>query len=1724
MKKYYIFLILLISFVIVTSGIFAQSDLSPKLKGQLETKVKPKSQAIVTTANKKSYSSQVIKPNSLYKGIIYEQGIEKPPLKKSSVKDLVQVYPLAGDYNTGTCNASAFTETSIMNGAEYQTGFGKFDISVIPVGSVITSIDFNGYVNATNFPYWAITSLPYDPLVASAAEINAWISTNYAQDVAYSYNLESSTFTTGWITRTLGTTAIADMQASLAQGWFAIGVTDFDFSTSYYITFDGWNETNIPYLEVDYFIPEFGSLNGTVTKLTGGDPIEGVTISAVGPYNTYTMLTLSDGTYSFDPVQVGDYDITASITGYNVITVNDIVVSAGSTATQDFAMTAPTMDITPASIDVVVDPFGTATEYVTIENNGDGLLGWNAQVELISDNKGSGNGLKGSTAYGFDVNNYLYVSFDVDVPGTFETSISTSLQPFGADFDNVHTDFFYVMNYPDNGLYTVDVASGASTFIGTLTGMTAGQSMAGMACDKTTGIMYISTTSISASDIYTVDLTTGALTLIGTTGIPGLIEIAIDGTGTMYGWDIVSDVSYIIDKSTGASTLLGPLGYDLNYAQGGNWDPVADVIYLAAYTTGGNLMTLDKTTGALTLIGPLSGSAEIDGLAFPGAAENWIAIDPHAGNVDAGSSGQMAVNFDALDIIAGTVKTANIHFTSNPNVGTVTIPVTMTVGSLQFGHITGTIILGGSLPYNIGDVTQLLVQAGPYSAFPDVTGYYDITAYPGTYDVVATLYGYETQTLPGVVVPEGITVPNIDFNMPCLYGIVTGTITSITTGLSIENATVKVLGTTFQDLTGPDGVYEIIVEAGNYDVKVNCVGYASQTAPVVIGAESTITQNFDLADLEGIIYVCDLDVTPNGQMLADIIQSFFPGGLVVYETSLTENPLTEEVQSLFLLLGIYVNNYVLTESDAAIITTWIDTYDNRNIYMEGGDTWAFDTQTTLHTYFSLTGVADGSADLYQVDGIGSYWSGNSWSYSGENNYIDHLEAISPAVNVMANSAVGYNCGVAYDAGTYKSVGASFEITGLSGGPGFNMAVADVMAWFGYPVFTYGTLTGTVAELGTGNPIADADINVGGITSTVTLGDGTYYIEDVLVGTWLVNCTKEGYNPASSTVTIVEDQTTTQDFQLTAPQMVVNPLAVNVELEPNATMDDYVNISNPGNGTLDWTAGVIVTGDGGGSDALFDLQFDWPVGNASGEAGIETDGDFVYTTLWNGTQFCRYDMSGNYLGTFSCGSAGAVRDLAYNGTYFYGGAAATTVFEMDFTNEVLVSTFTAPVAIRAIAYNEDEDVFYGNNWSEDITKFNSSGANLGSFPIGPVGLDYYGFAYDNYSPGAPFLWGYAQTGNTLNELVQIQLPSGVETGLSFDVGTVAAVGTGIAGGLAIADVFVPGLYTLLGTAQNIDIWGLELCESGPVWLTIDPTSGTLAGGANEDMTLNFNALDLLPGYYNAEIHFNTTPNVGSPVVDVELHVAGLIPATNLDVTYNCTDVMLAWEMPTGGTPDSWNVYKDGSLLANSTVMTFTDAIVDPEIEYGYYIKAVYAGEESQPTPTETITVPTPGDLVPLNPEATYVGNGNVDIAWEAPEGCLAADSYNIYRDGSLVGSSATTEYSDTDLPNGFYEYFIRAVYYFGESGNSDPAYVLVGINELQAGDFEIFPNPASQKVTVNSAIIIKNIRVLNNFGQQILDKEVNNTHFEINVSQYKPGIYFIKIETGDGLTVKKMTIN
>ena len=169
-------------------------------------------------------------------------------------------------------------------------------------------------------------------------------------------------------------------------------------------------------------------------------------------------------------------------------------------------------------------------------------------------------------------------------------------------------------------------------------------------------------------------------------------------------------------------------------------------------------------------------------------------------------------------------------------------------------------------------------------------------------------------------------------------------------------------------------------------------------------------------------------------------QTSFPADLSLYT-------------SVFVCLGIYSNNHVLSSAEGQTLADYLNA--GGMIYMEGGDTWYYDPSTPVHSMFNINGISDGGSDLGTILGqTGTFTEGMTFSYTGENSWIDHIANIPPAQLIFNNQSPSYGCAVAYDAGTYKTIGASFEFGGLSDGTSPSTKkelMAEIIDFFGLTV-------------------------------------------------------------------------------------------------------------------------------------------------------------------------------------------------------------------------------------------------------------------------------------------------------------------------------------------------------------------------------------------------------------------------------------------------------------------------------------------------------------------------------------------------------------------------------------------------------------------------------------------------------------------------------------------------
>ncbi|MBA5628628.1 GEVED domain-containing protein [Moheibacter lacus] len=232
-------------------------------------------------------------------------------------------------------------------------------------------------------------------------------------------------------------------------------------------------------------------------------------------------------------------------------------------------------------------------------------------------------------AYGFEA--FLapgFSSFDIEAA----TSVTTISAGIGSEFAGVvsldNPDLAYSLTNTGS-LYSVDVPTGAYTLLGSL-GIS---DMSGMAFNPVNGQLY----AISPTALYSINTSVPSATLIGNLGTSQslAIALAIDGSGTAYTYDIGDDLLYSINLTTGAATSIGSIGFDGNYAQGMDYDPFTDTVYMAAFnvtTFMAELRSVNTTTGMTTLVSNIAGStAEFTWVSFVSEEEAEYCI-PEATN------------------------------------------------------------------------------------------------------------------------------------------------------------------------------------------------------------------------------------------------------------------------------------------------------------------------------------------------------------------------------------------------------------------------------------------------------------------------------------------------------------------------------------------------------------------------------------------------------------------------------------------------------------------------------------------------------------------------------------------------------------------------------------------------------------------------------------------------------------------------------------------------------------------------------------------------------------------------------------------------------------------------------------------------------------------------------------------------------------------------------------
>jgi hypothetical protein len=173
--------------------------------------------------------------------------------------------------------------------------------------------------------------------------------------------------------------------------------------------------------------------------------------------------------------------------------------------------------------------------------------------------------------------------------------------------------------------------------------------------------------------------------------------------------------------------------------------------------------------------------------------------------------------------------------------------------------------------------------------------------------------------------------------------------------------------------------------------------------------------------------------------------------------------------------------------------------------------------------------------------------------------------------------------------------------------------------------------------------------------------------------------------------------------------------------------------------------------------------------------------------------------------------------------------------------------------------------------------------------------------------------------------------------------------------------------------------------------------------------------------------------------------------------------------------------------------------------------------------------------------TFIDASGYDCSWnmgaflETPHDSVIYPVFNLYRalddepfekihEGNLYDTIFHNYIEDLDAY--ILRYYVTCVYENGESEPSDTLNIsLVNTYEiLQKNNIKVFPNPAVNKMTVESGEgKIISVSLVNNEGAEVFYKNIDDERITLDISQISSSFYVLKTITTRGIFTSKLLI-
>ena len=268
-----------------------------------------------------------------------------------------------------------------------------------------------------------------------------------------------------------------------------------------------------------------------------------------------------------------------------------------------------------------------------------------------------------------------------------------------------------------------------------------------------------------------------------------------------------------------------------------------------------------------------------------------------------------------------------------------------------------------------------------------------------------------------------------------------------------------------------------------------------------------------------------------------------------------------------------------------------------------------------------------------------------------------------------------------------------------------------------------------------------------------------------------------------------------------------------------------------------------------------------------------------------------------------------------------------------------------------------------------------------------------------------------------------------------------------------------------------------------------------------------------------------------VDDIVVEAVSCTPPINVAVSNpTATTATVSWQQ--GGSETAWIIeYAPAGgnytpVNVSSSPHTLTD--LQPNTTYTVRVKSACGSTTSAPSASHTVTTQNEPCDEPANLTTVETAR-TITVSWQPMNG--ETQWKILYSTAGFSGQASVTDnpsYTLNDLlSNTTYRICVIAICAPEVESASDNCINVTTLNDVGipsdgalANSVKLYPNPANNRLTVEMESQFSTIEITNILGQAIYKADLTENQALIDLSNYRAGMYYVKLQSNNGMVIKK----